>query len=196
MQRQAALTALELDPDDSLALVGLAQLRIREGNLIGACEAVERALMAGASHADTLAFLARYVATLLDRPGDSIALMNRSFVLNPHVPGWYYLHHIRVAYFARLFDLVLEQFARLMSSSAGMMPLRAQKLFNALALAQLGRDVEVIVAVRELRDSDPNLGIIQIEALGLCPTALELFFDGLRKAQLRDKRRPSRANRT
>ncbi len=59
MQRKAALIAWELDPDDSLALVGFAKLRIREGNLISACEAVERAVIAGASHADTLAFVAR-----------------------------------------------------------------------------------------------------------------------------------------
>lgn len=82
MQRKAVVMALKLDPDDSLALVGLALLQIRERNLIGACETVQRALMAGASHADTLAFIAQYVATLLDRPGDAVALMDRSFVLN------------------------------------------------------------------------------------------------------------------
>ncbi len=67
-----------------------------------------------------------------------------------------------------------------------MMPLRGHKQFNALALAQLGREVEVTVAVRELRDSDPDLEVIQSEARGLCPTALDLFIDGLRKAQLGD----------
>ena len=185
LEREAALKAAELDPGDSLALMGVAQLLIREGNPIGASEAVERALILGASHADTLAFLARYAATLLDRPSEAVALMNRSFIMNPHAPSWYYVHHIRVAYFARLFDLVLDHFARLMSSSSTrMMALHGQKLFNILALAHLGRNAEVIVAIRELRDSDPNLGIIQIEAVGLCPAALGLFVDGLRKAQL------------
>lgn len=114
--------------------------------------------------------------------------MNRSFIMNPHAPSWYYVHHIRVAYFARLFDLVLDHFARLMSSSSTrMMALRGQKLFNILALAHLGRNAEMIVAIRELRDSDPNLGIIQIEAVGLCPAALGLFVDGLRKAQLHEE---------
>jgi TolB-like protein len=188
LQRGAALKAAELDPGDSLALMGLAQQRIREGNLIGAGEAVERALVLGASHADTLAFLARYVATLLDRPSEAVTLMNRSFVLNPHAPSWYYVHHIRVAYFARHFDLVLDHFGRLMSSSSTrMMALRAQKLLNILALAQLGREAEVTVAIRELRDSDPNLAIIQFEAVGLCPAALGLFVDGVRKAQLHEE---------
>lgn len=68
-----------------------------------------------------------------------------------------------------------------------MMTLRAQKLFNVLALAQLGRASDVTVAVRELRNSDPDLEIIQSEARSLCPAALELFIDGLCKAQLRDK---------
>jgi hypothetical protein len=123
---------------------------------------------------------------LLGRPGEAVILMNRSFILNPYVPSWYYIHHIRVAYFARLFDLVLDHFANLISRSV-QMQLRAQKLFKALALAQFGRKAEVIEVISELRHVDPNLAIIQTEAQGLCRTALELLVDGLRKARRHDK---------
>ena len=141
-QRAAVLKAAELDPGDGLALANLAYLRVRDGDLFGARETVERAIGVGANHADALALLARYVATLLDRPNEAVSLMNRSFVLNPHAPTWYFLHHIRVAYFGRLFELALDHFARIKSDpAASILPIRPQMMFRILALAQLGREV-------------------------------------------------------
>jgi adenylate cyclase len=146
---------------------------------------VERAIGVGANHADALALLARYVATLLDRPNEAVSLMNRSFVLNPHAPTWYFLHHIRVAYFGRLFELALDHFARIKSDpAASILPIRPQMMFRILALAQLGREVEVGIAVRELCEIDANLNIISTEAAFNTGAARDLFEDGLYKAHL------------
>ena len=186
-QRDAVLKAVEMDPGDSLALLGLAALYRRENDHAGARHAAERALVAGAHHADSLAFLASHASAILDRPEEAIVLMERSFTLNPHVPAWYYLHHVRAAYFARRFEFVPEYFERLMSDPAtSMTPLRPQKLFRALAFAQLGREADTAIAVKELRVSDPDLRVIKAEMAGLCPAAYDLFRNGLRMACLAD----------
>ena len=184
-RREAVLRAEQLDPNDGLAVMELGRMRLREGDLGAARDAFERALIVGANHADTLAFLAGYVAAVLGRPEQAVALMKRSFVLNPRAPTWYYLLHIRVAYFARLFELALDYFARLATDAATQgLPLRLQKLFKTLALAQLGRRMEATVAAQELYAVDPDLRVAEQEVAGLCPAARNLFLDGLHKAKL------------
>ncbi len=184
-ERDAVLKAVALDPDDSLTLASLVGIRIREGNLDGARAAAERGAAVGAGHADTLAFLAMHVAKLLDRPEDAVALVARSFALNPHAPTWYYLNHIWTAYFARRFDVVLDYFMRLQSDPVmSTLALRSQRLLRALALAQLGLEKEAVLAVSELRAFDPELHVIDIVSTGICRAAYELLLDGLRKARL------------
>jgi TolB-like protein len=184
-RREAVFKAVESDPGDSLALASLAGLLVREGDFQGACVAVERALVVGANHADSLAFLAPYVSAMLDRPDEAMVLIERSFVLNPHAPIWYYLTYIRALYFARSFVMLLEYYARLVSNvTIRALPMNTQKLFRTLALAQLGRESEAALALADLRLVDRDLRVIETEALGLCPAARELFLDGLRKARL------------
>lgn len=184
-ERAAILKAAELDPSDSVALAALTGLLFRDGNYASARETTERALAAGANHADTLALITKYMACVLDRPDEAMSLMARSFALNPTVPTWYYLNQIRVPYFARRFDMVLDQFTRLMADAMfSKRRLRAQKLFKVLALAQLDRVEDADVALRDLRVVDPTLAVIAREAAGLCPNARDLFRDGLRKAGL------------
>jgi adenylate cyclase len=185
-EREAVLKAVALDPDDGLALASLAAVRIREGNLEGASVAVQRGLAVGTHNADSLAFLAKYVATLLDRPDEAAVLVQRSFILNPHAPSWYYLQHIRTVYFARRFDLVLEYFTRLRSDPAmSALELRPQKLFKVLALAQLARETEAALARSELCSTGHAFGVIEKEWTGLlCQSARDLFLDGLSRAGL------------
>jgi len=184
-ERDAILKAIASDPGDSLALAALADLRVREGNLEGAREAAERGVTTGARHADSLACLAKHVSRLLDRPEEAVALVARSFALNPQAPIWYYLNHIRAVYFARRFDLVLEYFERLRSDPVmSAFELRPQRLHRALALAQLGRETEAAVAVSELRAIDPEMRVIGDVSRGMSQTARDLLLDGLHKARL------------
>ena len=62
-RREAVLRAAQLDPNDGLAVMELGRMRLREGDLGAARDAFERALIVGANHADTLAFLAGYVGS-------------------------------------------------------------------------------------------------------------------------------------
>jgi tetratricopeptide (TPR) repeat protein len=183
------LKAVELDPVDSLALATLTALRAREGDFVGARATLDRALAVGTNDADSLVYLARFVATIQDRPDAAMALVERSFALNPHAPAWYFLFHIRAAFFARRFELVLNYFARLTSDPVtSALPLRAQKLFWALALAQLGREAEAALAVEEFDLGNPNSRMIPAERACLCPAAQDLFLDGLRKAGINGHR--------
>jgi TolB-like protein len=183
--REAVSNAVALDPCDSLALAALTSLRSRDGDLEGARDAAERGVIAGARHADSLAFLAMFVSKLLDRPDEAVALVERSIALNPRTPTWYYLNHIWAVYFARRFDLVLEYFVRIQSDpTMSALQLRSQRLFRALSLAQLGQKTEAASAVSELCSIDPGLRVIQYVSRGLCPAARDLFTDGLRKARL------------
>jgi len=175
--REAVQQAVALDPNDSLALEELGALRKGEGDAAGAREAFERALAVGPNHPDTLALLAKYVAGVLGRPDEALALMERAFTLNPHAPSWYYLGYVRVAYYAGRFALALDAAARAT-------PMRPQRLFRVLALAQLGCEAEMAVAVRELRAADPDLQVVEAEAAGLSPATRDLFLDGVHKARL------------
>jgi tetratricopeptide (TPR) repeat protein len=165
----------QLDPHDGLALVGLGGLRLREGDLAGARKAFERATIVGNNHADTLAFLARYVCAVLGRSDEALTLMQRSVTLNPNTPSWYYLQHKRVAYFAGRFELAPDQFA-LRTSDAAMRatPMHPQRLLRILASAQLAREVEMAAAVQELYAVDTELRAIEAEAVSLCPAARDL----------------------
>ena len=185
-RREAIIQAVRLDPGDGLAVVGLAMLQAREGNLAGACVSVKRALAVGSNHADTLAFLSRLVMTILDRPDEALRLIERSFILNPHAP-WYYLHHIRAAYFMGQAHKVLDYYAILAADvMARENPLLPQKLFRALALSQLRRTAEAEDAIREIRALDPDLRTVWAEAVGLCPNVREVYVKGLQLAGLDD----------
>ena len=178
-QREAVLRAVELDPGDGLALQELGVLRAREGDVAGAREAFERSLSVGANHPDTVALLAKHVAEVLGRPNEAALLMERAFALNPHAPSWYFFSQVRVAYFARRFELALDAAARAPQW-------QKVRLFRVLALAQLGRGAEATAARSEFRAAYPEFRATEMAAnLPLvCPQASEFFFDGVRKARL------------
>lgn len=173
------LRAAELDPGDGLALQELGLVRAREGDLAGARDAFERSLSVSANHADTLALLAKHVAEVLGRPQEAAALMERAFALNPHAPSWYFFGQVRVAYFARRFELAVDAAAR-----APQWP--KVRLFRVLALAQLEHETEAAAAASEFRSAHPDFRSAEMAAsLPLvCPHARDIFFDGVRRAGL------------
>ena len=178
-QRAAIRRAVELDPEDGLALEELGAMLARTGDLAGARAAFERAAVAGANHADTLALLAKYVAEVLGQPERAERMMERAFELNPYAPPWYYQGATRVAYFAGRFD----QAADLAQSAP---PLRLPMLFRVLALAQAGREAEMREALDEHRARFGPAGASgALDSLPpLCPTARHVLDEGLRKAGL------------
>ncbi len=147
--------------------------------MAGATEALERALVLGANHADTLALLARSVTVVLGREDEALSLINRAFALNPHAPDWYSLGHMRAAYFARRFDAALD-------ASRRAPPFQAARLFQVLALAQLGRTEEAAAAARAFREAYPGFRASEYVAREplISPRVRSLFLDGARKAGL------------
>jgi TolB-like protein/tetratricopeptide (TPR) repeat protein len=176
-KREAVYKAVELDPSDSLALIELAFLQHRDGNLASAYESFERAGTVGANHADTIVRLSKFVAGAFGRLNDALLLLERAFVLNPYAPPWYFLSEMRVAYFAHQFERALNATKRAPAT-------RAQTLFKLLCLAQIGKEHDMASAKSDLQEMDRELEIIAAEAMGLCPAARDVFLNGLRKANL------------
>lgn len=176
-RRTAILRAAELDPNDAIALEELGALRAQEGDISGARETLERALEVGRNHADMLALIAKYVATVLGREDEALALMRTAFRLNPNAPGWYFMNQMRVAYFARDFQAVIDAAKRATDYPH-------THLFKALGLAQLGRNEEAASAIADFRarypDFDPESLIHDLPLVH--PPTIELYRDGLRKA--------------
>lgn len=178
-QREAARRASALDPSDGLALVELGVMLARDGDLDGSRDALERAIVAGAGSADTLALLAKYVAEMLGRPEQATALMDRALRLNPHAPSWYHLGAMRVAYFAAHFGPALDAARRAP-------PMRNARLFEALALARLGRLEDAAEAATAFRAAHPEFrAMAAATRLPLvCPRARSLFLEGAQEAGL------------
>jgi TolB-like protein/DNA-binding winged helix-turn-helix (wHTH) protein len=180
--REAVLKAIELDPDDPLSLASLAHALANDGDNEGAKQAVERTLHAGANHSEAITMVAQYVTCVLDRNEEALELVDRSIRLNPHTPAWYYLHHVRAAFFATAFDRVPQYFERLLADpDTSSIPLHGQRLFNALALVQLDRMAEAHAALAELRELDPMLAAIAKERKTLSAKANSLFNEALGK---------------
>ena len=174
---EAVRNAAGLDPGDGIALQELGLLRARGGDLAGAAEALERALVVGANHADTLALLARPVAEVLGREDEALSLVGRAFALNPHAPDWYPLYHARAAYFARRFDTALEASRRAAPDGKAVPGARAGPTRPRGGRCGGGTGVP---------RSPPGLqgGRVRRARAPDFPRARALFLDGVRKAGL------------
>jgi TolB-like protein len=181
LEREAFLMAARLDPRDPFALMELALLRGRDGDLAGARDALERALDLGKNQADLLIVASRPVATTLDDPARAVRLMDRGLELQASVSVWHHLTVARVCYFAADFERAVRH-ARLVPISSSAMT----GLFEILALAQLGRDAEVrdLVAAFKARHPmfDPR-DFLRDHPI-TAPGARRLFLDGVAKAGL------------
>jgi adenylate cyclase len=178
-RRDAVITAARLDPRDPLAVGELGLLRAEEGDIDGAREAFERALGLARNHADALALLSEYVATVLGRVAEAQSMIQKALKLNPNAPGWYFKKFVYVAYFALDFDGVLYSARRCASSLH-------TELFSILALAQLGRTEELAAAKAHFwghsPDFDPEAPVRYLPLVS--SPALELYRQGIRKAGL------------
>ena len=177
--REAIRNAAALDPDDGIAMLELGSLLASEGDVAGAKLALEHALVVGANQADTLALLARQVAGVLGREQEALALIRRAFILNPQAPDWYSLHYAYVTYHAQQFELTLDANRRGPKTRGG-------RLFQILALAQLGRTEEAQAAMLAFRQDFPKFrGSDYAARMPLLADGVRSrFLDGVRKAGL------------
>jgi TolB-like protein len=181
LQRDAFIQAAALDPLDPFALMELAAVRIDDGDLTGAIDALERALDLGKNQADLLIVASRYVATILDDPERAVRIMEKGLELPASVSVWHSLTIARVSYFAQDFERTVRH-ARLVPVTTATMT----KLFEILALAQLDRREEAEDLAEAFKEEHPDfdpqdfMRDHQIAA----PGAQRLFLDGIAKAGL------------
>lgn len=179
LERAAFLAAARLDPRDPFALMELALLRGRDGDLAGARDALERALDLGKNQADLLIVASRPVATTLDDPARAVRIMNRGLELQASVSVWHHLTVARVCYFAADFERAVRH-ARLVPVSSSAMT----GLFEILALAQLGRGEAVRDLVPPFKARHPKFDprdFLRDHPI-TAPGARRLFLDGVEKA--------------
>ncbi len=174
--RASIVRAHELDPTDGSILIELGDVRVREGDIKGACSSYQEAARVAANHGDTLALLAKYVVGTLGRPEDARAMMQRAFRLNPGAPPLYFYNQLRVAYLVGDFEDAVA--AARHSPDAAL-----TKIFLAMSLAQLGRAEASAQVARALRRDHPEFDPNSICALPymLAARAQAAVREGLRK---------------
>jgi len=175
--REAYTKAATLDPRDAIALMELSALRVMEGDLNSGVDGLERALDLGYNQADLLAMIGKYVAMILDDPSRAMQIVERSFELNSQGPNWYYMNLVRVAYFA-------EDFERAVNAAKRGPDTQQTKLYELLAVAQLGRTDELgeLNHAFKLRYSDFDLEEFMRDPPIVASGAKSLFLDGIKKA--------------
>lgn len=186
LQREAFTNAAALDPLDTFALMELAAVRSGDGDSTGASDALERALDLGRNQADLLIVASRYVATILDDPDRAIRIMDRGLLLSTRVSVWHRLTAARVCYFAKDFERAAENAKLVPASSAAM-----TRLFQILALAQLGRTEEVAELVLAFKARYPKFvpqDFMRDHPI-TAPGAQRLFLDGSKRPPSGEHRR-------
>jgi tetratricopeptide (TPR) repeat protein len=181
LEREAFIKAATLDPLDPFALMELATVRAGDADLAGAGDALERALDLGKNQADLLIVASLYVATILDDPDRAIQIMDKGLLLSTRVSVWHRLTAARVCYFAKDFERAAENAKLVPASSAAM-----TRLFEILALAQLGRTEEVAELVLAFKARYPRFApqdFMRDHPI-TAPGAQRLFLDGIGKAGL------------
>jgi TolB-like protein len=178
-QRAAVERALELDPEDGLALEEHGAIAARRGDMAAAQHSFQRAAEAGAGHADTLSLLAKYMVEVLNEPAIAVRMTARAAALNPFAPAWYRLGATRVAFFAGDHPLAADLGLR---APAWRLP----RLIRVLALAQLGDAAGACEALAEHRRTFGEDGWRGALASlpPLCPQARRMLQAGLDRAGL------------
>ena len=179
LEREAFMKAATLDPLDPFALMELAVVRAVDGDIIGAGDALERALDLGRNQADLLIAVSNYFVTVMDDPVRAMQLFDKGQQMIIRMPGWHYLTGARVSYFAKDFDRAFSNARR----GPDNLPTR---LFELLSLAQLDRRDEVKELARAFEARHPKfdpetfLKVLPITADG----AQRLFLEGIDMAGL------------
>jgi TolB-like protein len=179
LEREAFAKAATLDPLDPFALMELAAVRAGGDDIAGASDALERALDLGRNQADLLIAASRYVATALDDSDRAMRIFEKGLLLNPRMTSWHRMTLARVAYFAKDFERAAQEARRGPDNMA-------TRLFEILALAQLGRTDEAGDLARAFKarhlafDPQEFMRDHPITAAG----ARRLFINGIEKAGL------------
>jgi adenylate cyclase len=173
-------TAVNLDDADgaSYLLLGLSHFKKRQ---VGqAAAAWERALSLSPNEAGVLMTVGVDLGITLGRAEEGVELIIRAMRLNPHHPQWYIRSLGYALYYARRYDDAIVAYTRLRDRDLSC------HLHLALSYAQLGQDSEAAAEAAEVLKLEPDFSARRFAEKDYYTyrPALELFFDGARKAAL------------
>ncbi|QRM55730.1 adenylate/guanylate cyclase domain-containing protein [Sinorhizobium sp. BG8] len=179
MFRQDTLRALQLDPNDWVALGQRATLRAADGDMTGAQDDFERAIDLAPNDADNLALIAYNLPLVVGDPVRSVELAKHALRLNPSAPSWYHAALAVAEYVAGHDQDAI--------NAAMKAPVHGESLMiRAMANARLGRTDQSTALVGRIRSEFPNFSVeayIQNWPV-TSDEALTTFRDGASKAGL------------
>ena len=177
--REDILHALQLDPNDWMALGQRATLRAVDGNLQGARDDFERALALAPNDADNLALIAYNMPLVIGDADRMVGLSQHALRLNPSAPAWYY-GALAIAQYVAGND-------RDAIDAAMKAPVHGESLMiRAMANARLGQLEQAHVLAERIRSEFPTFSVdAYIRNWPVtAPVALTAFHDGASKAGL------------
>jgi TolB-like protein len=180
--RDAAHTAVALDPSDAMAHVCLGRYYSYINDYDRQRAEIEKALQLEPNNPDVLINAGRDLSWL-EPPGRAVGLVERAFRLNPHPPASYYTHAKHPYYYARQFEKAIA-----VIKAKGDQPHGGDLNVLAMSYAQLGRIDEARQAAtlsKQLEDwsAERELGATR-EFAPAAAANRALFLDGWRKAGL------------
>ncbi|RUW19439.1 adenylate/guanylate cyclase domain-containing protein [Mesorhizobium sp. M4B.F.Ca.ET.215.01.1.1] len=189
--REDTTRALQLDPNDWIALGQRATLRAADGDIQGAKEDFERALAVAPNDADNLALIAYNMPLVVGDAKRMVDTVNHALLLNPSAPPWYY-GALAIAQYVAGND-------RDAITAAMKAPVHGESLMvRAMAHARLGDLEQAHTLVQRIRAEFPEFsveGYVRTWPV-TAPDALSAFSEGASKAGLIAKREDLTASRS
>jgi adenylate cyclase len=175
-----ARTGVSLDDADGAGYAVLGVSHFKRGEVEQGAAAWERALALSPNEAGVLMTIGVDLGITLGRAEEGLELIKRAMRLNPHHPEWYIRSLGYALYYAQRFEDAVAAYRRLRECDLSC------HLHLALSYAQLGRNIEAAAQAAEVRKLDPDFsaGRFADRDYYAYRPALELFFDGARKAGL------------
>jgi len=177
--REDTTHALQLDPNDWIALGQRATLRAADGDIQGAKEDFERALAVVPNDADNLALIAYNMPLVIGDANRMVDTVNHALLLNPSAPPWYYGALAIAQYVAGNDRAAIE--------AAMKAPVHGESLMvRAMAHARLGDLEQAHTLVERIRVEFPEFsveGYVRTWPV-TAPDALSAFSEGASKAGL------------
>ena len=174
---QAALTAVDIDPDDSFAQALAGGGWFMAGEPEKGKECFSRALEMGPNHADVLAFIAYVRPSKLPTADEDLANIRRAMRLNPFYPLWYTFSLGYSAFYSGDYETCITELKKVHDQYFD------KQLYLTLSYASIG-DIENCAKHREqLLEMQPDLSISYlIEADSICDSSARTLFKAASKA--------------
>lgn len=177
---QAALTAAEIDPEDSLALALAGGGWYMAGEPEKGKECFRRSLLMGPNLADSLALVAYLRPSKVDTAEEDFDNVNKAIKLNPFYPMWYSFAYGYSAFYAGEYESGIAELVKVHNQYFD------KQLYLTLSYALLGDQQNMAKHKALLLEIRPDFSyryIIQVDTI--CdPTALARFISAAKLAGL------------